>query len=105
MIETPLRQRIDVNDGWEFKRGRVRRGWLSGRGRGGETVDLPHCWNRDDTFQHGRKSYSGRGVYRRLIDIPTSPERPGSWRLRSEGFYGFGDVWIGGRTIARIDGQ
>ena len=105
MIETPLRPRFDLCDAWEFTRGRVSRRWLAGHGRAGETVDLPHCWNRDDTFQHGRRSYSGRGVYRRLIDIPTSIEGPGSWRLRSEGFYGFGDVWIDGRTIARIDGQ
>ncbi len=105
MIESPLRPRIDVSDRWEFVRGRVSRGWLSGRGRASETVDLPHCWNRNDTFQYGRKSYSGRGVYRRTIDIPTSPESPGSWRLHSEGFYGSGDVWADGRTIARIDGQ
>jgi len=105
MIETPLRPRYDISDGWEFKRGRVRRGWLSGRGKPGEMVDLPHCWNRGDTFQHGRRSYSGRGVYRRSIEIPTSPGGPGSWRLRSEGFYGFGDVWIDGRAITRIDGQ
>jgi len=105
MIETPLRQRIDVSDGWEFVRGRVSRGWLSGRGGAGETVDLPHCWNRDDTFQHGLESYSGRGVYRRTIELSTSPKGPGWWQLRSEGFYGFGDVWADGHTIARIDGQ
>jgi len=105
MIETPLRVRHDLSDGWEFVRGRVRRGWLSGRGKAGEQVDLPHCWNRGDTFQYGRRSYSGRGVYRRLIDLPAAPEGPGSWRIRSEGFYGYGDIWLDGRTIARFDGQ
>jgi beta-galactosidase len=105
MIETPHRPRYDLNDGWEFKRGRVRRGWLSGHGKAGEQVDLPHCWNRHDTFQHGRRSYSGRGVYRRPFVLPDSPSGHGSWRLRSEGFYGWGDVWIDGQTIARIDGQ
>ena len=105
MIETPLRQRIDVNDGWEFVHGRVGRRWLSGHGKSGERVDLPHCWNRSDTFQLGRMSYSGRGVYRRTIELPTSPKGPGWWLLRSEGFYGFGDVWLDGRTISRVDGQ
>jgi len=105
MIETPLRQHYDISDGWEFTRGRVCRGWLSGRGKAGEHVDLPHCWNRSDTFQYGRRSYSGRGVYRRMIVLPASPEGPGRWRLRSEGFYGFGDVWLDGRAVARIDGQ
>jgi len=105
MIETPLRQRFDLCDGWEFVRGRVRRGWLSGRGKASEQVDLPHCWNRSDTFQHGRRSYSGRGVYRKLFDLPATPGGSGTWRLRSEGFYGVGDIWIDGRTIARFDGQ
>jgi beta-galactosidase/beta-glucuronidase len=105
MIETPLRPRHDISQGWEFVRGRVGRRWLSGRGKAGEEVDLPHCWNRSDTFQYGRKSYSGRGVYRRTFELPPSPGGPGSWRLCSEGFYGFGDVWIDGQSISRVDGQ
>ncbi|MBD3856927.1 MAG: hypothetical protein IFK92_10490 [Acidobacteria bacterium] len=64
MIEMPLRTRHDISDSWEFERGRVSRRWLAGRGHGGENVDLPHCWNRSDTFQYGRRSYSGRGAYR-----------------------------------------
>ena len=105
MIETPLRKRHDLSDGWEFVRGRVGRRWLSGHGKAGEGVDLPHCWNRSDTFQYGRKSYSGRGVYRRVLDLPPGPGGAGLWRLCSEGFYGFGDVWIDGQSISRIDGQ
>jgi beta-galactosidase len=105
MIETPLRLRHDISDGWKYVRGRVSRRWMKGRGRKGESVDLPHCWNRTDTFQYRRRSYSGRGAYRRVLDLPDAPECPGSWRLRSEGFYGFGDIWLDGRSIARIDGQ
>ena len=105
MIETPLRPRHDISQGWDFVLGRVSRRWLSGSGKAGEEVDLPHCWNRSDTFQYGRKSYSGRGVYRRIFDLPPSPEGPGSWRLCSEGFYGFGDVWVDGQSISRVDGQ
>ncbi len=105
MIEMPLRTRHDISDGWDFVRGRVPRRWLSGHGKAGENVDLPHCWNRSDTFQYGRKSYSGRGAYRRQFDLPTTPGGSGTWKLRSEGFYGFGDVWVDGRTIARVDGQ
>ncbi len=105
MIETPLRTRHDISEGWEFVRGRVPRRWLSGRGKAGENVRLPHCWNRTDTFQYGRKSYSGRGAYRRQFDLPAAPGASGAWKLRSEGFYAFGDVWVDGRTIARFDGQ
>ena len=105
MIETPLRPRYDISDSWEFVRGRVPRRWLSGSGKVGEDVELPHCWNRTDTFQLGRRSYSGRGAYRRQFDLPATLEGLGTWKLRSEGFYGYGDVWVDGRTIARIDGQ
>jgi len=105
MIETPLRPRYDISEGWEFVRGRVPRRWLSGRGKAEENVDLPHCWNRTDTFQFGRRSYSGRGAYRCQFDLPASPGTPGAWKLLSEGFYGFGDVWVDGRAIARFDGQ
>lgn len=105
MMETPLRPRYDISDGWEFVRGRVPRRWLSGHGKVGEGVELPHCWNRTDTFQLGRRSFSGRGAYRRQFDLPATLEGLGTWELRSEGFYGYGDVWVDGRTIARIDGQ
>ena len=105
MMETPLRPRYDISNGWEFVRGRVPRRWLSGRGKVGEDVELPHCWNRTDTFQFGRRSYSGRGAYRCQFELPATLEGLGTWKLRSEGFYGYGDVWVDGRTIARIDGQ
>jgi len=104
-MEIPLRPRYDISDSWEFVRGRVPRRWLSGSGKVGEDVELPHCWNRTDTFQLGRRSYSGRGAYRRQFDLPATLEGLGTWMLRSEGFYGYGDVWVDGRTIARIDGQ
>ena len=104
MIETPLRLRHDLSLGWGFVRGRVRRGWLRGRGDGGEMVDLPHSWNDLDTFQHGRRSYSGFGAYRRELDLPTKVGS-GVWRLRSEGFYGIADVWLDGTPLARVDGQ
>jgi len=105
MIETPLRQRHDISRSWAFVRKRVSHRWLAGRGPAGETVDLPHCWNRGDTFQYGRRSYAGRGAYRRMVDLPASPKGTGLWRLRSEGFYGVGDLWLDGRAIARFDGQ
>ena len=104
MIETPLRLHHDLSLGWGFVRGRVGRGWLRGRGDGGEMVDLPHSWNDQDTFQHGRRSYSGFGAYRREMDLPTMPGS-GVWKLRSEGFYGIADVWLDGTSLARVDGQ
>jgi beta-galactosidase len=105
MIDTPLRFRQNISNGWEFVRGRVSRHWLAGRGDPGETVNLPHCWNRDDTFQFDRQSYSGHGAYRRVVNLPHPPAVSGAWRVRSEGFFGVGEVWLDGRTIARFDAQ
>jgi len=104
MIEFPLRPRHDLSSGWEFIRGKVNRKWLSGRGSAFETVDLPHCWNLDDTYQFDRKSYQGFGAYRREIQLPTL-ETDGTWYLVAGGFYGIGDVWLDGRRLARVDGQ
>jgi beta-galactosidase/beta-glucuronidase len=104
MIDTPLRTRHDLNLGWEFVKGRVHRRWLAGEGNGGEAVTLPHCWNSDDTFQHGRFSYSGRGAYRRIFDLPASDE-PGHWVLSSGGFYGLGEIWLDASRLAHVDGQ
>ncbi len=106
MIETPLRPRIALEDGWEFIRERVGRSWLSGHGSGGEKVALPHCWNTTDTFQYGLFSYSGWGAYRRHGTLPTSTVGNAiSWRLCAGGFYGVGDVWFDGHRLARVDGQ
>ncbi len=104
MIETPLRIRHDLSLGWEFVKGRVGHGWLRGRGDGGEMVDLPHSWNDRDTFQYGRRSYSGFGAYRRELDLPRPPGS-GFWRLRSEGFFGIANVRLDGTLLARVDGQ
>jgi beta-galactosidase/beta-glucuronidase len=104
MIEFPLRTRIDLNVGWEYTRGRVKRKWLSGDGSPAETVDLPHCWNTDDTYQFDRTSFRGHGAYRREIQVPDSGSG-GAWHLCSHGFYGLGELWIDGRRAARFDGQ
>ncbi len=105
MIQTPLRQRLDLSTGWEFVKGRVRRGWLAGRTGAGEVVDLPHSWNAFDTYQAGRKSYSGRGAYRRGFGLPRPEGDAGILRLYSEGFYGVGEIWIDGKRIADFDAQ
>jgi hypothetical protein len=106
MIETPLRPRIAFEDGWEFIRARVGRTWLGGHGGGGEKVTLPHSWNASDTFQIGRRSYSGWGAYRAAFTLPmASVTDRATWRLRTGGFYGVGDVWIDGRRLATVDGQ
>jgi beta-galactosidase len=105
MIETPLRPRHDISDDWEFVRGRASRRWLRGRKRGGEIVDLPHCWNRTDTYQYGKPSYRGYGAYRRTLVLPEPVDRSGGWRLRSEGFFGLGGIWLDGRCLTRFDGQ
>jgi beta-galactosidase/beta-glucuronidase len=104
MIEFPLRPRIDLCSDWEFVRGKVNRGWLSGRGPCGEPVDLPHCWNLDDTYQYDRKSYQGFGGYRREFHVP-KVATGGTWYLCAGGFYGIGDAWLDGRRLDRFDGQ
>ena len=104
MIETPLRPRIDLSSDWAFLKKKAGRGWLAGHGGDSETVSLPHCWNAHDTFQYGRRSYSGWGSYRRTIDLPDS-EGGGLWQVHSGGFYGIGDVWLGEERLAKVDGQ
>jgi beta-galactosidase len=105
MIETPLRRRVDLTLGWDFVRRRVGRRWLAGRPTElDERVELPHCWNAHDTFEIGRRSYAGRGAYRRRIELPPSPD-DGRWRLRSGGFYGPTELWLDGRLLARVDAQ
>ncbi len=106
MIETPSRQIGELDLGWEFVRGRVGRSWLAGQSGAGEPVQLPHCWNESDTFQYGRRSYSGWGAYRRAFEWqPLVSAGDGFPRLRIGPFYGLGDVWLDGRRLAKIDGQ
>jgi len=104
MIEFPLRPRHDLCSGWEFIRGRVGRRWLAGHGQDSERVNLPHCWNLDDTYQYDRDSYTGFGGYRRQFHLPAAP-RGTSWRLCSEGFYGAGEIRLDGRRLTRFDAQ
>jgi len=52
----------------------------------------------------GKYSYSGFGAYRRTFTVP-EVSSPGTWFLRSEGFYGLTEIWLDGRRIARADGQ
>ncbi|MCD4751194.1 MAG: hypothetical protein K8R59_17610, partial [Thermoanaerobaculales bacterium] len=107
MIRMPLREQVDLNDRWTFRLGRVSRKWLSATGEDGSPVDLPHCWNETDTFQYDRHAFCGHGAYRRSFSLPECrpSETKGSWRLRSEGFYGMAEVWLDGRRLARVDGQ
>ena len=106
MIETPLRPTIDLACGWEFRRARVGRRWLSGSGGADEVVTLPHSWNERDTFQIGRTSYSGWGAYRRRVALASCENPvPLEWQVRAGGFYGTGDVWLDGRRLAAVNGQ
>ncbi len=106
MIETPLRPRIDLDLDWDFVRRRVGRSWLIRGSADAERVDLPHCWNADDTFQYGRRSHAGWGAYRKpLPPIDRALGDDLRWQFRTGGFYGVGDLWIDGRRQARVDGQ
>ncbi len=104
MILFPLRPRVDLEKAWTFRKSTVGRRWLAGLEDGGDEVSLPHCWNRHDTFQMGRHSFTGFGAYRSIFRVPQI-SAAGSWRLCSGGFYGLAQVWLDGRRIARVDGQ
>jgi len=73
----------------------------------GTTVDLPHCWNCNDTFQDGTEYYRGPGCYRRTFDVSPeclhAPET--TWRIEIERFYGTGELWVNGTRSSNIDGQ
>ncbi|MBT3293813.1 MAG: hypothetical protein HN919_19675 [Verrucomicrobia bacterium] len=89
------RDRIDLNQGWLFQQRKQR-----------ETVDLPHCWNRDDTFTEGVAYYRGQGVYARTFSLPADiSEKGGQWILCSGGFYGRGRIKLNGALLPRVDGQ
>jgi len=95
--------RIDMCSGWEFRKGRTSPAWLSEASGSGERVDLPHCWNAQDTYHKGTDYYRGWGAYRREF---TTPDSAGAICLfETEGFYGIGDVWLNGRRVALVDGE
>lgn len=77
---------------------------MAGLEGSGNFIDLPHCWNTTDTYQMGRHSFVGHGAYRKAFTLPELSS-PGTWHLRSEGFYGLVDIWLDGRRIVRTDAQ
>ena len=105
--EEITRPKVWLRDGWRFKQEKAGRAWLSGRERAaGDSVLLPHCWNARDSFQDGVAYYRGPGAYQRMITIPEAPSNVrGRWHLKSEGFYGTGEVWLNGSRLAKVDGE
>lgn len=102
-----VRRIVSLDSGWRFRLGRVSRSWLRGKWSGSDSsVDLPHCWNERDTFQAGVNYYQGPGAYGRRFAIPAGDgDNDTLWQLRSDGFYGTGELWINGRRICPFDGQ
>lgn len=99
------RARLDLSSGWTFSRGRKGCRWLHSQAAvRGETVSLPHSWNRTDTFQSGVKYYQGSGNYCRDFVCPPTLRDRQVW-LCSEGFYGTGTVWLNSRVVGRVNGQ
>ena len=106
MVEQGIRTHIELSRSWAFVPRRVGRGWLGGAGEGGEArVDMPHCWNRRDTFEPGAVYRQGFGGYRVGFEFAAGDDVERVWRLRAEGFYGLGEVWLNGRKLGRVDGQ
>ena len=96
-------RQIDLCRGWTFLKGAVSAAWLAGDEAGGAAVDLPHCWNAQDTYQTDGRYYRGPGAYRCTFTTPACAAATCS--LVTEGFYGTGDVRLNGRVLQRIDGQ
>ena len=63
---------VDLSTGWEFRKGNVSRAWLSTGPSDGERVDLPHCWNAQDTYHKETDYYRGRGADPRRGPAPLS---------------------------------
>ncbi|MFO7871237.1 MAG: glycoside hydrolase family 2 TIM barrel-domain containing protein [Kiritimatiellia bacterium] len=104
---TTARNNIDLSADWFFRKGKMRMKRLAGKNPPNETtVNLPHCWNAEDTFCRDAGYYRGYGSYLKFFEFPAAgAESPTTWFLESEGFYGTGDVWINGVKVSEIDGQ
>ena len=99
---------LPVNKGWEFVRGKPLPAWFSYDHEAvAEEVQLPHCWNGQDTFQDGVEMYRGFGGYRTCIELPREVwgKSDGIWELRSEGFYGTGSIWLQGQKRKSFDAE
>jgi beta-galactosidase len=97
---------LDLSSGWELLRKKMKPAWVSDwLAPAGEPVDLPHCWNANDTFQVGVKPYRGYGTYRKQLSLAGEDLTEGVWTLVAEGFYGTGQVWLNGTRLGSIDGQ
>ncbi|MDD5706094.1 MAG: glycoside hydrolase family 2 TIM barrel-domain containing protein, partial [Kiritimatiellae bacterium] len=102
------RQTIPLNNGWRFRAERAATAWVKGGWRSDDpAVDLPHCWNDRDTFKVGVRYRQGPGAYGLRFVLPQDlpPGQDCVWQLRSEGFYGVGDLWMNGKRVTSINGQ
>ena len=101
------RIRVDLSHDWAFVKRNPGRRWLrEGSEPGDEVVDLPHSWNARDSFAMHTAYYRGHGAYRKAFQMPAGiPHEDYLWFIRSEGFYGTGDVWLNGRKLGAVDGQ
>ncbi len=96
------RRSVDLTR-WEFLRGSQSRGWYRSAPDGSSSVELPHCWNSDDTYQMGRSYYQGYGSYRTTFEAPEHDT--GRFYLELGGYYGEADLWLNGSHLGRFDGQ
>lgn len=95
---------IDISDKWEFVKEFCPDLWFGMTGTPSDPVSLPHSWNFHDTFQQGIKYYQSWGSYRKSIILPDDTNGKAVF-LRSEGFYGTGELLVNGDTVAEFDGQ
>jgi len=105
---TPYRISYGLNHEWEYREGKAGLDWFRSPPPGDSaSVSLPDTWNQHDTFQVGIAYRKGYGSYRRHFQMPVpSSAPPGTrWFICSEGFYGTGELLLGGRSLAKVDGQ
>ena len=102
------REILPLVEDWSYVPDKATSRWLAGDGdNAGTNVRLPHTWNDRDTFQTEVAYRQGDGSYRcRFCAPPEEIDRnAATWRLRSEGFYGTGEVWLDGRRMSAFDAQ
>lgn len=91
---------------WLYREGRASRSWFAAAAPAGTPVRLPHCWNTLDDFHDGVEYRRGWGSYRADFDLPaTRCDAADRWFLVTEGFFGFGDLFVNGSRLAAVDGQ
>ncbi|WP_243789609.1 sugar-binding domain-containing protein [Saccharopolyspora gloriosae] len=84
-VEAAARERIELDDGWDFRFGDDESGW--------EPVRLPHTWNDQDGQDGGDDYHRGPGWYRRTLRLPAESSSSRVF-LQFDGANTVTDAWL-----------